>query len=133
VQLNNKLSSINYNKPDLKDWYKIINSYKDKYPTYSADEKVDVVEPNRFLEYLSSKSKEGDIICLDVGQHQMWASQSFKLKRNQRLINSGGMGSMGFALPAAIGATLATGLDTIVIAGDGGIQINIQEFDTIVR
>jgi acetolactate synthase-1/2/3 large subunit len=82
---------------------------------------------------LSSKCKEGDIIVLDVGQHQMWAAQSFKLKTNQRMLNSGGMGAMGFALPAALGAALASSQSAIVIAGDGGIQVNIQELDTIVR
>jgi acetolactate synthase-1/2/3 large subunit len=131
--LNNRLKSIQYVKPDLDDWYQIINNYKKNYPTYSAEEREGIIEPNRFIEYLSTKSKDGDIICLDVGQHQMWASQSFRLRGSQRLLNSGGMGAMGFALPAAIGAVLATGRGAIVIAGDGGIQINIQELDTIVR
>ncbi|MGG1514062.1 thiamine pyrophosphate-binding protein [Paenibacillus oryzisoli] len=123
----------NYEKPDLQEWYRVIDIYREKYPTYSAEQKEDRIEPNRFIQHLSSVTPEGTAICLDVGQHQMWASQSFKLKKNQRLLNSGGMGAMGFALPAAIGAALVTNEDVVVIAGDGGIQVNIQELDTIVR
>jgi acetolactate synthase-1/2/3 large subunit len=119
-------------KLDLNDWYTVINNYKQKYPTRGTVG-PDQIDPNDFIAELSSHSKEGDVVCLDVGQHQMWASQSFKLKENQRLLNSGGMGAMGFALPAAIGATLASMQRTIVIAGDGGIQLNIQEYDTIVK
>jgi acetolactate synthase-1/2/3 large subunit len=71
---------------------------------------------------------------IDVGQHQMWAAQSLELGEDQRFLTSGGMGSMGFALPAAIGAALATmPQPVIVIAGDGGFQANIQELQTIVR
>ncbi|MGO4184766.1 thiamine pyrophosphate-binding protein [Paenibacillus sp. MCAF9] len=130
VKLNEKIEN-NYSL-DLQDWYQVINNYRKKYPTRG---KVNPgqIDPNEFIEELSVLSNEGDVICLDVGQHQMWASQSFKIKENQRLLNSGGMGAMGFALPAAIGAALSTGQRAIVIAGDGGIQLNIQELDTIVR
>ncbi|TXK76910.1 thiamine pyrophosphate-binding protein [Paenibacillus sp. N3.4] len=131
IPLNNKLKE--FNKPDFSSWYETFRNVKDKYPTYSAEIKDGIIEPNRFIEFLSSKCKEGDIISLDVGQHQMWASQSFKLKAGQRLLNSGGMGAMGFALPAAVGAALSSRQDVIVIAGDGGMQVNIQELDTIVR
>jgi acetolactate synthase-1/2/3 large subunit len=117
---------------DLNEWYQVIENYKQKYPT-RGNVHEEQIDPNIFIEELSDLSNEGDVICLDVGQHQMWASQSFKIKENQRLLNSGGMGAMGFALPAAIGATLSSGQRAIVIAGDGGIQLNIQEFDTIVR
>lgn len=130
VKLNEKIEN-NYSL-DLQDWYKVINNYRKKYPT-RGKVKPGQIDPNEFIEELSVLSNEGDVICLDVGQHQMWASQSFKIKENQRLLNSGGMGAMGFALPAAIGAALSTGQRAIVIAGDGGIQLNIQELDTIVR
>lgn len=116
---------------DYSDWHKIIQHYKHKYPsgTYSATEKIN---PNRFMQLLSSRSGENDIIVLDVGQHQMWASQSFELRKGQRLLNAGGMGAMGFALPAALGAgIMAPDRKVIVIAGDGGLQVNLQELHTI--
>lgn len=117
---------------DLSEWYNVINNFKEKYPTRGTVG-PDHIDPNDFIVQLSSFSREGDIVCLDVGQHQMWASQSFKLKEKQRLLNSGGMGAMGFGLPAAIGATLTSKQRALVIAGDGGIQLNIQEYDTIVK
>jgi len=131
TNLNGRLKE--FSQPDLSEWYSTINSYRDKYPTYSAPIKAPEIEPNRFMEQLSFRCREGEIICLDVGQNQMWAGQSFHLKKNQRMLISGGMGAMGFALPAALGATLAApGRGAVVICGDGGIQVNIQDLDTIV-
>ncbi|MRN54376.1 thiamine pyrophosphate-binding protein [Paenibacillus monticola] len=131
TKMNSKLDGLA--KPEITEWLESIGSLKALFPTYSFKPEADEIEPNRFMEYLSSKSGQFGTICLDVGQHQMWASQSFKLSKKQRLLNSGGMGAMGFALPAAIGASLASGDETLVIAGDGGIQLNIQEMDTLVR
>lgn len=129
-KLNEELST-KWTVTNISDWYNTINIYKKTYPT--AIYREDSIDPNWFMEQLSEYTGVEDSICLDVGQHQMWASQSLKLKGEQRLLNSGGMGAMGFALPAAIGAYMAKQQgQAIVIAGDGGIQVNIQEFDTIV-
>lgn len=122
-----------YKKQDISEWLGIIDTWKRRYPTYSFNPSGSEIEPNRFMSILSSKAHKCSTICLDVGQHQMWASQSFKISKKQRLLNSGGLGAMGFALPAAIGAALNTGEETLVIVGDGGFQLNIQELDTIVR
>ncbi len=120
--------------PDLSSWYGTIERYRAKYPTRSAEAGENVIEPNRFMEILSARCGQGDIVCLDVGQNQMWAAQSFHLKDGQRMLISGGMGAMGFALPAALGAAKAApGKQAIVIVGDGGIQVNIQDFETIVQ
>ncbi len=121
-------------KTALSAWYGIIEDYREKYSTYSSPVNSGNIDPNHFMELLSLYSAEGDIVCLDVGQHQMWAAQSFCIKKKQRMLISGGMGAMGFALPAAIGAAKAApGKKVIVIAGDGSIQINIQELDTIMK
>lgn len=69
----------------------------------------------------------------DAGAHQMWAAQSLCVDSGRFFLSSGGMAAMGFALPAAIGASIATGGPVVAIAGDGGIQCNIQEFQTVVR
>ena len=82
---------------------------------------------------LSRHTQYAAVYVSDVGQHQMWAAQSLELGFTQRFLTSGGMGSMGFALPAAIGACLASNSPTVVIAGDGGFQCNIQELQTVVR
>ncbi len=130
--LNEKLASSV--KPDIAEWLAVVNGYKQKYPTRMHLDASNAIDPNLFMEGLSAASAEGDIITLDVGQNQMWAAQSFRLKKGQRMLISGGMGAMGFALPAAMGAAKAApGTNVIAIAGDGGIQVNIQDLDTIVQ
>lgn len=131
-KINAKLEG--YEKTDLSPWYEIIKGYREKYPSLTIPDKAENIDPNRFMELLSVNCAEGDIICLDIGQHQMWAAQSFRVKEKQRMLISGGMGAMGFALPAALGAAKAApGRKVIVLAGDGGIQINIQELDIIMN
>ncbi len=128
-----KESLSGYQKSDLSAWYATINGFRTKYPTVFPTPVAGGINPNQFMDLLSHKTGEGDVICLDVGQNQMWAAQSFRLKKAQRMITSGGMGSMGFALPAALGAAKSSNKRTIVISGDGGIQMNIQDLDTIVN
>ena len=92
------------------------------------------INPNVFMHQLSAASTAAAAFAIDVGQHQMWAAQSLELGPDQRFLTSGGMGSMGFALPATIGAAYAAAPRPIVlIAGDGGFQCNIQELQTIAR
>jgi acetolactate synthase I/II/III large subunit len=92
------------------------------------------INPNIFIHQLSAVSQKAAAYLVDVGQHQMWAAQSIELTSSQRWLTSGGMGSMGFALPAAIGAaTCLAPRPVVVIAGDGGFQCNLQELQTIVR
>jgi len=73
-----------------------------------------------------------DYVC-DVGNHQMWAAQSLRLSSNQAVHYSGGMGAMGFAFPAALGIAIQSKSKVVVISGDGSLQINIQELDTLNR
>jgi acetolactate synthase-1/2/3 large subunit len=86
------------------------------------------------MHQLSQAMSSAGAFVVDVGQHQMWAAQSLELSSSQRFLTSGGMGSMGFALPAAIGASVCLGGQPVVmIAGDGGFQCNIQELETIAH
>lgn len=89
------------------------------------------INPNSFIHTLSAASANASAILADVGKHQMWAAQSVELQAGQRFLVSGGMGSMGFALPASIGAALSSARPVVMIAGDGGMQCNIQELETI--
>jgi acetolactate synthase-1/2/3 large subunit len=115
-------------------WNARIDRWRMMYPTTPPSPPGDSLDPNRFVRILSEGASDGAVIAVDVGQHQMWVAQSFSLQRTQRALISGGMGSMGFALPAAIGACLASGGgETIVVAGDGGFQMNIQEMQTVVH
>jgi len=88
---------------------------------------------NRMIEELSKQLDENAVICCDVGQHQVWTSQSFRIKEGQQLLFSGGHGAMGFALPAAIGAYYATGAKPVAVCGDGAFQMNIQELQWVFR
>lgn len=85
------------------------------------------------MHQLSAHSGAASAYVVDVGQHQMWAAQSLEPGNNQRILTSGGMGSMGFALPAAVGVALSSGSPVVVIAGDGAFQCNIQELQTVIR
>lgn len=119
-------------------WKARLAFYRRKYPTgvQAADSTVRAgeIDPNRLMERLGETIGADAIVCLDVGQHQMWASQSLPIRGEARLLNAGGMGAMGFGLPAAIGAAFAMpGRRIVLIAGDGGMQVNIQELQTIVR
>ena len=88
----------------------------------------------RFLDELFRRLPESSVIVADVGQHQMWAAQRYRSSSPRGFITSGGLGAMGFALPAAIGVQLAQPSATVLcISGDGGFQINIQELATVRR
>jgi acetolactate synthase-1/2/3 large subunit len=115
-------------------WTAFLGELRRRWPDTEELRTVEGINPNRFMHLLSAASRDAVAFVADVGQHQMWAAQSLDLHAGQRFLNSGGMGSMGFALPAAIGASFATGeRPVVVIAGDGGFQINIQELQTIKR
>jgi len=116
----------------IEAWQDKVLSYKKNYSSlYTIDNEEKM--PNKIISLISQYAKAGDIICVDVGLHQMWAAQSFDVKEEQRVLFSGGLGAMGFALPAAIGATLGSQKRAIVIVGDGGFQMNIQELEILSR
>jgi len=115
------------------DWQKRINELKEKYPDTDELKNINGINPNLFIKILSKMDFKIHAYVADVGNHQMWTAQSLRLKEGQLFLTAGGMGAMGFALPASIGTSLS--LDkkpVIVIAGDGGFQVNIQELQTIV-
>jgi acetolactate synthase-1/2/3 large subunit len=129
-ELNDHLQE--YARQDLNGWLTVLAGYRDRYPDVPKADGSSEIDPNRFIGLLSRHCGPNHTIVLDVGQHQMWASQSFRVHTGQRLLNSGGMGAMGFALPAAVGASMAApDREIVLIAGDGGFQINIQELETI--
>jgi len=115
------------------EWINHINDLKKTWPdTKELDPKG--INPNVFMHLLSNKSKNAKAYLADVGSHQMWAAQSLEIYENQHFLTSGGMGAMGFSLPAGIGACVALDKQPVVVLiGDGCMQINIQELQTIVR
>lgn len=115
-------------------WLAEIDELRKTWPDTAELGDVPGINPNMFMHQLSAAMSQAAVYLTDVGQHQMWAAQSLELNADQLLLTSGGMGSMGFALPAGIGASFALpGRPIVVIAGDGGFQCNIQELQTVVR
>lgn len=126
--VNTRLGDINN---DTSPWLKVVRQYKKRYPDYVEPTDSHIL-PNYFMNKLSGVLPEDAIICVDIGQNQMWSAQSLIIKKGQRFLTEGGMASMGSALPMAIGASFACPDRTIVaIAGDGGFQMNIQELQTV--
>ncbi|MGA2331888.1 MAG: thiamine pyrophosphate-binding protein [Syntrophales bacterium] len=119
--------------PDRSAWIREIQELHDEWPDTHEVQSNQGINPNDFIHQLSRVSKLASVYAVDVGNHQMWAAQSLELEPYQRFLTSGGMGAMGFALPAAIGASFATGKPVVMIAGDGGMQLNIQELETIAH
>lgn len=111
------------------EWISICDDIRKKLANY--DDKL----PNEFVTNLSEHIPAGTIITTDVGQNQVWVSQSFRLKENQTAVFCGGFGAMGHALPAAIGAYYGANSTKkiICICGDGGLQMNIQELQFVAR
>ena len=118
---------------DRKEWISEIQDLRKKWPDTCEAQNVTDINPNLLMHELSRYSKLASVYVVDVGNHQMWAAQSLELEPYQRFLTSGGMGAMGFALPAAVGANFATGKPVVMIAGDGGMQLNIQELQTIAH
>lgn len=121
-------------KESLSQWWKQIESWRArKCLSYKASR--DVIKPQYALERLYAAIKDRDTyITTEVGQHQMWAAQFLKFREPHRLMTSGGLGTMGYGLPAAIGVQLAHPDSLVIdIGGDGSIQMNIQELATAAQ
>lgn len=114
-------------------WQNEIQELRKKWPDTDEIKGYKGINPNQFMHELSLASSQAVGFVIDTGNHQMWAAQSLDLGLEQEFLTSGGMGAMGFSLPAAIGACFASARRPVVqITGDGGMQMNIQELETIV-
>lgn len=114
----------------LEQWWQQINDWRavhgGRYDTTST-----LLKPQHVIEQVSKITKGEAFVCSDVGQHQMFAAQYYKFNKPNRWINSGGLGTMGFGLPAAMGVKLNfPQADVVCVTGEGSIQMNIQELST---
>jgi len=116
----------------IKPWLKKISAWKKKYPLSYKKEGINI-KPQFVVELISKLTKGEAIIVTEVGQNQMWAAQWYVYKKPRHFLSSGGLGTMGYGFPAAIGAQVGNPDKIVVdIAGDGSIQMNIQELATAV-
>jgi len=114
----------------LKDWWKQIDEWRGA-NSLSYKNSTELIKPQYVIETLHKLTRGDAFVTSDVGQHQMWAAQYYKFNEPRRWINSGGLGTMGFGLPAAMGVQLAhPGATVACITGEGSIQMNIQELST---
>ncbi|MDD2334963.1 MAG: biosynthetic-type acetolactate synthase large subunit [Geobacteraceae bacterium] len=117
----------------VKPWLAEIDGWKAKHPL-SYKESSEVIKPQSVIRKLRELCDPDAIIATDVGQHQMWTAQFFTFTKPRTLLTSGGLGTMGYGLPAAMGAQAAfAGRQVIAICGDGGFQMNLQELATLVQ
>jgi acetolactate synthase-1/2/3 large subunit len=118
----------------LEEWWSRINGWREKHPLRYEDSTDSEIKPQRMIEAIYEATGGDAIVTSDVGQHQMWTAQYFHFNKPRRWINSGGLGTMGFGLPAAMGAKVGCPDETVVcIAGDGSVQMNAQELATCAQ
>src|SRR5688572_7643512 len=115
----------------LDEWWKQSAEWQEEYPLRYDDSEDSEIKPQRMIEAMFKVTEGEAVITSDVGQHQMWCAQYYDFPRPRQWINSGGLGTMGFGLPAAIGAKVARPDDTVVcLAGDGSLVMVCQELAT---
>ncbi len=120
-------------KTDRREWLAKIDEWDKKHPL-NPNQNGDMISTSYTVDLLSKMTKGDAIIVSDVGQHQMWLAQFYKFKKPRRWINSGGLGTMGFGFPAAMGAKFAKPDDLVIaVCGDGSFQMNFQELATAVE
>ncbi len=118
--------------PDLASWWTTLRDWQERYPlAYDEPENKGLLRPQAVVEAIYERSAPGTIVAAGVGQHQMWAAQHWKYESAGTWINSGGAGTMGFGVPAGIGAKVGRPDATVwVIDGDGCFQMTAQELVT---
>ena len=120
-------------KSDLSAWYEQIDEWK-KVHKLCYDRNSTSIKPQYVVEKLFEITKGDAIIATEVGQNQMWTAQFYPFEKPRTLLTSGGLGTMGYGLPAALGAQVAFPDKTVIdVAGDGSIQMNIQELATVMQ
>ena len=119
---------------DFSPWFEEIKKWDKKHPIDVETESHEGLTPRQIMSGVNEAIKDKEaVIVTDVGQHQMWTTQNLHMDATKKLVTSGGLGTMGFGLPGAIGAKLGNPDKTVIcISGDGGMQMNIQEMATAV-
>jgi acetolactate synthase-1/2/3 large subunit len=120
--------------PEWREWKRIITQWKKSFPVVSDSYRQSkTINPYVFVEALADAAREDETIVVDSGCAVAWMGQAFRFKTKQRYIHAFNNTPMGYALPGAIGASLATGRRVLCVAGDGGLHVNIHELATVVR
>ena len=133
TKLNKEYRALDVETSRLDEWWGRIEGWREKHPLRYDDSTDAEIKPQYMMEALYEATGGDAIVCSDVGQHQMWSAQYYHFSKPRRWINSGGLGTMGFGLPSAVGAKVAMPDEEVVcLAGDGSLIMNIQELATCV-
>lgn len=125
------LNKETFNTENYDDWRDTVKNYQTEAP-FTYEETVEEIKPQRAIELIGKITNGEAIVATDVGQHQMWAAQFYPFKYQNQLITSGGLGTMGYGIPAGVGAQLAKpDKQVVIIVGDGGFQMTNQELAII--
>ncbi len=133
VKLVNEYRALGADPSRLDEWWQRIGGWQERHPLHYTDSSDSEIKPQLAIQSIYEATGGDAIVTSDVGQHQMWAAQYYAFTKPRRWINSGGLGTMGFGLPAAMGAAVGMPDETVVcITGDGSVQMNSQELATCV-
>jgi acetolactate synthase-1/2/3 large subunit len=131
TRLTNEYRALGADPARLAAWWERIEGWQSQYPLRYEDSADTEIKPQFLVEALYEATGGDCILSSDVGQHQMWAAQYFHFSKPRRWINSGGLGTMGFGLPAAMGAAVGNPeVPSVLLTGDGSFQMNTQELAT---
>jgi len=134
ARLVNEYRALDPERGRLEDWWTRIEGWRAQHPLRYDDTSDGEIRPQRLIQAVYEATGGEAIVTSDVGQHQMWTAQYYHFPEPRRWINSGGLGTMGFGLPAAMGAAVGCPDRTVVcIAGDGSVQMNAQELATCAQ
>lgn len=123
-----ELLKIEIEPKDRESWNKLNQLRKERHPYKYDKEQTEEIKPQKVVEFIGKLTDGEAIITTDVGQHQMWAAQFYPFKNEKQLVTSGGLGTMGYGVPAAIGAKLGDpDREVVLFVGDGGFQMSNQE------
>ena len=121
------INEVSINTTGIDEWRELIKANKKRYP-FHYDNDGSEIKPQRLIELIGELTNGEAIVSTDVGQHQMWVAQYYPFKETNQIITSGGLGTMGYGIPAGLGAQLAyPDKEVVVVVGDGGFQMTNQE------
>ncbi len=133
-RLTREYRALGADRARLEEWWSRIGVWRERHPLSYSDSTDAEIKPQYMIQALYEATGGDAIVTSDVGQHQMWTAQYFHFGQPRRWINSGGLGTMGFGLPAAMGAKVGCPDQSVVcVAGDGSVQMNMQELATCVE
>jgi acetolactate synthase I/II/III large subunit len=131
TRLTNEYRAVGPDPARLSGWWERLEQWQAQYPLRYDDSPDTEIKPQYLVQALYEATGGDCILSSDVGQHQMWAAQYFHFAKPRRWINSGGLGTMGFGLPAAMGAAVGNdSVPSVLLTGDGSFQMNVQELAT---